>query len=242
MGDVKRYTNGTTGGPVFVDVKDGKILRILPMFFNDSDAESWTIEARGRSFTPPRRAAVSPWTVAHRSTVYSPKRILTPLKRVDFDPKGKRNIQNRGVSGYEPISWEAALDMVADEISRIHREVGPAGVMSTPGSHHMWGNVGYRHSSLLRFLNLIGYTYGEHNPDSWEGWHWGSMHMWGFSHRLGIPEQYGLLEDALKNTDLIVYWSADPESSCTGVYGGNEGNIRRRRNIGEGECDVQSID
>ena len=54
------------------------------------------------------------------------------------------------------------------------------------------------------------------------------MHMWGFSHRLGIPEQYGLLEDALKNTDLIIYWSADPESSCNGVYAGNEGNVRRR--------------
>jgi hypothetical protein len=36
-------------------------------------------------------------------------------------------------------------------------------------------------------MNLVGYTYAEHNPDSWEGWHWGGMHMWGFSHRLGIP-------------------------------------------------------
>jgi anaerobic selenocysteine-containing dehydrogenase len=236
MGDVKRYTNGTTGGPVFVDVKDGKILRITPLVFDDSDASSWTIEARGRTFTPPRRTAVSPWTVAHRSTIYSPKRILTPLKRVDFDAKGApgstgpggRNTQNRGVSGYEPISWEEALDTVAEEMIRVRRELGPAGMMSTPGSHHLWGNIGYRHSSLFRFLNLVGYTYAEHNPDSWEGWHWGAMHMWGFSHRLGIPEQYGLLEDALKHTELIVYWSADPESSCTGVYGGHEGNIRRR--------------
>ena len=36
-------------------------------------------------------------------------------------------------------------------------------------------------------MNLLGVTYGEHNPDSWEGWHWGGMHMWGFSHRLGHP-------------------------------------------------------
>ena len=36
-------------------------------------------------------------------------------------------------------------------------------------------------------MNLLGFTYGEHNPDSWEGWHWGAMHMWGFSHRLGHP-------------------------------------------------------
>ena len=62
-------------------------------------------------------------------------------------------------------------------------------------------------------MNLVGFTYGEHNPDSWEGWHWGGMHMWGFSHRLGIPEQYDLLEDALKNTEMIVFWSSDPEST-----------------------------
>jgi len=228
MGEIKRYTNGTTGGPVFVDVKDGKILRITPIEFDETDAPSWTIQARGRSFTPPRKTTASPWTVAHRSTIYSPKRILTPLKRVDFDPKGARNIQNRGVSGYEPISWDEALDMVAEEIIRIHREVGPAGILSTPGSHHMWGNVGYRHSAYFRFMNLIGFTYGEHNPDSWEGWHWGAMHMFGFSYRLGIPEQYGLLEDALKHTDLIIYWSSDPESSGNGVYAGHEGNIRRR--------------
>ena len=82
----------------------------------------------------------------------------------------------------------------------------------------MWGNVGYRHSTYFRFMNLVGFTYGEHNPDSWEGWHWGATHMWGFSHRLGIPEQYDLLEDALKNTEMIVFWSADPEASCSGVY------------------------
>ena len=49
MGEVKRYTNGTTGGPVFVDVKDGKILRITPLEFDETDAPSWTIKARGRS-------------------------------------------------------------------------------------------------------------------------------------------------------------------------------------------------
>jgi trimethylamine-N-oxide reductase (cytochrome c) len=121
MGEVIRYTNGTTGGPVFVYVHDGKILRITPIEFDDTDAPSWTIEARGRVFTPPRRTTLSPWTVAHRSSIYSPKRILTPLKRVDFDPNGARNIQNRGVSGYEPISWDEALDLVAGEMIRLHR-------------------------------------------------------------------------------------------------------------------------
>ena len=228
MGHMERLTNGTTGGPVFVDVKDGKIVRMTPIEFDDTDAPSWSIEARGKTFSPPRKTSMSPWTAAHKSAIYSSRRILTPLKRVDFDAKGARNCKNRGVSGYEPISWDEALDTVAEEIIRLKREVGPAAMMTTTGSHHMWGNVGYRHSAYYRFMNLLGFTYGEHNPDSWEGWHWGAMHMWGFSHRLGIPEQYDLLEDALKHTDMIVYWSADPEATCNGVYGGFEGTPRRR--------------
>lgn len=227
MGQVERLTNCTTGGPVFVDVKDGKIVRITPIEFDETDAPSWSIEARGRTFSPPRKTTLSPWTVAHKSAIYSSRRILTPLKRVDFDPKGARNCTNRGVSGYEPIGWDEALDMVADEIIRIKREVGPAAMLSAAGSHHLWGNIGYRHSAHTRFMNLLGVTHAEHNPDSWEGWHWGAMHMWGFSHRLGIPEQYDLLEDALKHTDLVIYWSADPEATGNGVYGAFEGTPRR---------------
>ncbi|HLA80158.1 MAG TPA: molybdopterin-dependent oxidoreductase, partial [Thermoleophilia bacterium] len=144
MGRIERLTNLTTGGPVHVDVQDGKILRIIPLQLDDSDGPSWTIRARDRAFTPPRRTTLSPWTAAHKSTIYSPKRILTPLKRVDFNPKGARNIHKRGESGYEPISWDDALDMVADEMIRLKREVGPAAMLTTTGSHHMWGNVGYR--------------------------------------------------------------------------------------------------
>jgi trimethylamine-N-oxide reductase (cytochrome c) len=212
---------------MFVDVEDGKIIRMIPIDLDDTDPEGWTINARGREFRPPRRTTLSPHAVAQKSMVYSHKRILTPLKRVDFDPKGDRNLHNRGISGYQPISWDEALDIVCDEIVRLHREVGPAAILSTPGSHHLWGNVGYRHSTYFRFMNLIGFTYGEHNPDSWEGWHWGGMHMWGNSHRLGIPEQYDLLEDALKHTEMVVFWSADPEVSGGGIYSAFESTPRR---------------
>ena len=223
---VRRLTNLTTGGPVHVDVEDGRIRRIVPLQLDETDAPSWTIDARGRSFTPPRKTTLSPWTVAHRSTIYAPNRILTPLKRVDWDPNGERNTHKRGESGYEPISWDEALDLVAAEIVRIKREVGPAGMLTTPGSHHLWGNIGYRFSAYNRFMNLVGFTYGEHNPDSWEGWQWGGAHMWGFAHRLGIPEQYDLLEDALKHTEMMVFWSSDPETTG-GVYGSFESTSRR---------------
>ena len=48
------------------------------------------------------------------------------MKRVDFDPNGERNPQNRGISGYERISWDEALDIVAGEIKRVKRDHGRA--------------------------------------------------------------------------------------------------------------------
>jgi trimethylamine-N-oxide reductase (cytochrome c) len=42
-------------------------------------------------------------------------RLTAPLKRVDFDPDGERNPQNRGISGYEEISWDEALDIFGKE-------------------------------------------------------------------------------------------------------------------------------
>jgi anaerobic selenocysteine-containing dehydrogenase len=227
MGEIEKLTNGTTGGPVFVYVQDGRIVRITPMEFDDSDAASWTIEARGRRFQPPRKTTISPYSLGWRSMIYSPKRLLYPLKRVDFDPHGNRNCENRGISGYERISWDEAADIVTSEIKRIKQEYGPGAMMSTCSSHHLWGHVGYRHSAYLRFLNLVGCTYADHNPDSWEGWHWGGMHQWGFSHRLGIPEQYDLLEDALKHTEMMVFWSSDPEAT-SGIYSAFESTIRRQ--------------
>ncbi|NIR14246.1 MAG: pyrogallol hydroxytransferase large subunit, partial [Desulfobacterales bacterium] len=103
---VKRYTNNTNGGPVFVYVKEGKIIRITPIEFDGKDAKPWSIKARGKTFTPPRKTTVSPYILAWKSLVYSPDRLLYPMKRVDFDPNGERNCKNRGISGYKRISWD----------------------------------------------------------------------------------------------------------------------------------------
>ena len=217
----KVYTNCTVGGPLFVYVKDGKMTHVEPLELGPDDAESWVIEARGRKFSPSRVAKLSEYALTERSRTYAPNRVLYPLKRVDFDPKGDRKTENRGKSGYERISWDEALDILTDEIKRIHRTWGPGSVMSTVSSHHNWGNIGYRFSAYFRFIDILRWTYADHTPDSWEGWHWGAMHTWGFAWRLGISGQYDLLEDALKNSEMIIYWSSDPDST-SGIYAGQE--------------------
>jgi molybdopterin guanine dinucleotide-containing S/N-oxide reductase-like protein len=224
---VMRYTSNTNGGPVFVYVKEGKILRITPIDFDDEDAPPWTIHARGKAFTPPRRTTVSPHTLVFKSMIYSPDRLLYPMKRVDFDPHGERNCPNRGVSGYVRIGWGEALDIVADEIKRMKKDHGPGAIMNGSGSHHLWGILGYWLSARLRFFNNIGFTPIIHNPDSWEGWYWGAMHHWGQSMHLGAPESYGTVEDCLKECEMVVFWSSDPEAT-SGVYAAFEGTVRRQ--------------
>ena len=173
-----------------------------------------------------QNAAKAPHGQNAKSIVYSPDRLLYPMKRVDFDPNGARNPQNRGISGYERISWDEALTIVAAEINRQKQVHGPGAITFPMSSHHQWGNVGYYLSSLLRFANLIGFTRVAANPDSWEGWYWGAMHHWGHSQRVGIAGNYGTVEDCLQESELMVFWSSDPESS-NGAYMGFEGTQRR---------------
>ncbi len=227
VGDgVKRFVTHTNGGPVFVYVKDDKIIRLTPIDLTDEDAASWTITAKGKTYAPPRRVSVAPHTLCQKSTIYSADRLLYPMKRVDFDPKGERNCENRGISGYERISWEEALDIVTGEIQRIKRDFGQGAILGNHGSHHTWGNLGYYISAAFKFFNIIGTTKVMHNPDSWEGWYWGAMHHWGYSMRLGQTETYNCVEDLMKEAEMVVFWSADPETT-SGSYGAYEGTWRR---------------
>ena len=51
------------------------------------------------------------------------------------------------------------------------------------------------------------------NPDSWEGWHWGATHAWGYYWKLGVSDNFDMLEEALKHTEQIVFWGVDPNTT-----------------------------
>ena len=143
-----------------------------PLQVAPEDFKPWTIDAGGKKYSPPKALRLAPTACAERNRVYSDNRILYPMKRVDFDPKGERNPQNRGKSGYERISWDEALDIVAGEIKRLTEQYGGSAITGMTSSHHNWGIVGYKMGPFHRFMNMINYTPVLDNPDSWEGWHW----------------------------------------------------------------------
>jgi trimethylamine-N-oxide reductase (cytochrome c) len=221
------FTNCTNAGPVSVYVKDGKVVRIRALVAEQTDFKPWVIEADGKKYSPPKKFSISPYVHAERRRLYSDERIKYPMKRVDFDPNGERNPQNRGKSGYERISWDEALDIVAGEIKRVKDTYGGSAISGLTSSHHNWGIVGYKMGPFARFMNMLEFTPILDNPDSWEGWHWGATHSYGFYWRLGMPEPYDQLEDALQHAELIVYWSNDPDST-RGTYSGQESAIWRQ--------------
>ena len=213
------FTNCTNSGPISVYVKDGKIVRVRPLVIDKNDLKPWTIEARGKKYSPFKKVNISPCIYAERIKIYTEDRILYPMKRVDFDSKGERHPESRGKSGYVRISWEEALDIVTSEMKRIRAKYGASAIGALDQDHHNWGIVGYRFGPYFRFFNTIGFTEILHNPDSWEGWHWGGPHAYGFHWRLGMSEQFDMVEETLKYSDMVVYWSIDPDSIRAGYCG-----------------------
>ena len=131
--------NGIDGNLCSVDVNDGKIIRLRPFHYDTkykpAEYRPWKLEARGKEYIPPNRTLPPPLALAYKKRVYSPNRILYPMKRVDWDPKGNRNNENRGKSKYVRISWDEALDLIEYEMKRIIKKYGPYAIFSQSDGH-----------------------------------------------------------------------------------------------------------
>ncbi|RDB60526.1 dehydrogenase [Gordonibacter sp. 28C] len=207
-----------------VDVKDGRVARIRPLHLDDAYSEDqikpWKIEARGTTFESGLVTSIPPLAVGYKKRTYSKNRVPYPLKRVDWDPSGERHVENRGISGYERISWDEAAQICADEIRRIVDTYGPSAVYCQGDGHGETKNVGGTHGANTRLMDLLGgYTLQGRQPDSWEGWYWGAKHAWG-QDPLGKQSQgRNLLKDIAENTECMLYWGCDPETTTWGWSG-----------------------
>src|SRR4030042_3784652 len=99
-----------------IDVRNGRIVRIRPLHYDEQyradEFNPWRIKSRGRVFQPTMKEPVSPFSLSYKKRVYSPNRMLYPLKRVDWDPDGERNPQNRGISKFKRISGDHATGTI----------------------------------------------------------------------------------------------------------------------------------
>jgi biotin/methionine sulfoxide reductase len=99
----------------------------------------------------------SPLLASISDSLYHHSRIAQPAVRTGWlenGPGGARD--RRGADRYVPVTWERALDLIADELSRVIRARGNQAIFA--GSYG-WGSAGRFHharTQLQRFLGGIG--------------------------------------------------------------------------------------
>jgi anaerobic dimethyl sulfoxide reductase subunit A len=131
---------------------------------------------------------------AYRKRVYDPNRLKYPLKRVGARGEGK----------FERISWDEALDTVAQQLIRVKETYGPSSILfiNYSGNHTVFQGGAHVSKLLTRFG--------------------GHTRVWGMASNEGSifasRSHYGTLStgntrDDLVNSRLIIMWGWNP--ACT---------------------------
>ena len=216
---------GMGGNLAQVYVANGKIVRITPLDYTSKyttdQIQPWSITARGKTFNPTLNSMIPPFSLAYKKRAYSPNRVMYPLKRVDWDPSTGRNPQNRGQSQYVRITWDEAVSTIVSEIQRIQTAYGTSAIMIDNGPHGETKLVHAAHGCPGNLMNVLGgATMTSGSATSWEGWYWGAKHAWGMTRWCGLEApQTNVVADTMQNTDLVLFWGADPEAHTWG-WGG----------------------
>jgi len=177
--------------PLRVHVKDGKVVRVDADNTGENSPGIHEIRAclRGRAL---------------RKWVYSPERLLFPLKRV-----GKR-----GEGKFQRISWDEALGQVSQKLRQIIDIYGNEAVFRIYGTGNIGGVVSGR-EQIDRLMNLLGGQLNYHNSYST------AQIVHGMYYTYGTHDQSNQLSDIV-NSKLVVFFGNNPAE--TKMSGG--GTIR----------------
>lgn len=131
---------------------------------------------------------------AYRQRVYDPERIKTPLKRVGA----------RGEGRFTPISWDEALDSVADQIKRVRAEYGSQSILFLGGGGDTMEL--HRQTLIQDLLMRTGGCTKTWGVSSFEGALFASVATYGTLSSVGDTDDW-------MNSRLLVLWGFDPAST-----------------------------
>ncbi|WP_051245002.1 molybdopterin-containing oxidoreductase family protein [Thalassobaculum salexigens] len=158
-------------------VEDGKLTGIDPLPGHPS----------GEKLCPKGRAAPE--------LVYHPDRLTRPLRRTA--PKGAAD------PGWEPISWDEALDEIAGRMATVAREHGPeqtAFSVTTPSGTHISDSISWI-ERLIRAYGSPNTIYGTEICN----WHKDFASRFTYGTDIGTPD--------FANTDCVVLWGNNPAAT-----------------------------
>jgi DmsA/YnfE family anaerobic dimethyl sulfoxide reductase A subunit len=186
--------------PLRVHVEEGRIVRVETDNTGEDSPGTHEIRAclRGR---------------AMRKWVYSPERLLYPMKRV-----GKR-----GEGKFERISWDDALDLVTQRLQGVIQTYGNEAVFRIYGTGNIGGVVSGR-EQIDRLMNLLGGQLGYYNSYS------SAQITHGMYYTYGKHDQSNQLSDSV-NSKLVVFFGNNPaETKMSGGSTIRELILARQKN------------
>lgn len=129
--------------------------------------------------------------------VHHPDRLKTPLRRVG--PKGC------GIDGFEPVSWDEALDITADALNRAEAEYGAESVWL----HNYAGTMGMvQRDGIYRLRHAKKYS---------QQWDTICSTLANAGWRAGAGENRGVDCREMEHSDQIVMWGGNPVATQVNV-------------------------
>jgi anaerobic selenocysteine-containing dehydrogenase len=132
--------------------------------------------------------------------VYSADRLKYPMLRVGEKGEGK----------FERMSWDEALDRIADRFKQIRNEYGPEAVMSYFGRGSFELNLGDVFGQVVQTRGSSGFLFpfGSPNGCGVSAVCYVSYGLFASIPTLGAPMR--LIYEDLANTNLVIVWGANP--------------------------------
>ncbi len=162
----------------------------------------------------------SPMVQAMPDLLYSPTRIKYPMVRKGFlEKRHESDTSGRGKEPFVRVSWDEALDMVAEQLQRVKGQYGNSAIY---GHSYGWNSAGRLHqgsSALNRLLALYGgYVYSVNTYSA-------PVLPVITPHVLGTARpDANAWPNLIDNTDLFVFFGYNPLINSDITYNGDGNN------------------
>jgi trimethylamine-N-oxide reductase (cytochrome c) len=200
IGSTTHFSASHWGG-FYADVEANQIARIRPF--------------GGDSLPSPQLAALA-------QRPYTPDRIKSPMVRAGFLREGAGAPgAGRGTEPFVRVSWDRALDLVANEVKRVNKAFGGEGIYAGSYGWKSPGSVNTTTVLLHRLFKLNGgYVdlIGDYSTGA------SQVIMPYVVGSIAVYEQQTAWPQVLEHTDTVVLWGADPLTTnqidwgCPGHY------------------------
>ena len=161
----------------------------------NSSGSTRAIKIQGDRSHPVTRGFLCAKVAKYLDRVYSPDRVLYPMRRKPGIAKGGGA---RNAEDFERISWSAALDEIYQRLTSVSREYGPEAIL--PYSYG--GTLGVLNNASMdrRFFHLLGASQLDRTICATAG---------GDALKTVIGRKLGTEPEAFRHSKLIVAWGAN---------------------------------